>query len=136
MPQLRSQSRAKKDQSEKKAAGGRGRGGKAAGAGAKGIGEAQAAAAEPIRPNPADMEPPAADMRGKEEGETEKDLPVEEKVKEDEASTAPLPEKVRPPVGLQCQCALPWAPEARPITFARDEVRQRHPPSTNCSTIG
>jgi len=32
-------------------------------------------------------------MRGKEEGETDKDLPVEEKVKEDEASTAPLPEK-------------------------------------------
>lgn len=35
-------------------------------------------------------------MRGKEEGETDKDLPVEEKVKEDEASTAPLPEKVGP----------------------------------------
>ncbi len=103
MPQLRSQSRAKKDQGDKRAVGGRGRGGKAAGAVAKAGAGAQPAAAEPIKPDPADMEPPAADMRGKEEGETEKDVPVEERVKEDEASTAPLPDKVRPPAVRRLQ---------------------------------
>ena len=40
-------------------------------------------------------QPPAAEMRAKEEGETEKDAPpVEEKPKDEDASAAPLPEKV------------------------------------------
>lgn len=95
MPQLRSQSRAKKDQGGKKPAAARGRGGKGAGQNPKGEAAlAQQAAAEPIQPAVPIQEPPAADMRGKEEGETDKDAPAEEKVKEGEASAAPLPEKV------------------------------------------
>ena len=54
---------------------------------------------EQAEPNPATLaaEPPAADMRGKEEGETDKDAPHgDEKGKDDDASTAPLPEKAPP----------------------------------------
>ena len=55
---------------------------------------------EQAEPNPATLaaEPPAADMRGKEEGETDKDAPPgDEKGKDEDASTAPLPEKVTAP---------------------------------------
>ena len=85
---------------------------------------AQPAAAEPIKPDPADMEPPAADMRGKEEGETEKDIPVEERVKEDEASTAPLPDKVRPPAGRRLQVLGPGEVRPPPCTSVRHVARQ------------
>ena len=62
---------------------------------------------EQAEPNPATLaaQPPAADMRGKEEGETDKDAPPgEDKAKEEDASTAPLPEKVSRP--LDCRAAF------------------------------
>lgn len=38
-----------------------------------------------------------ANMKGKEEGQTDKEKQTQEKIKEEEASTAPLPEKVSSP---------------------------------------
>ena len=65
---------------------------------------------EQAEPNPATLaaEPPAADMRGKEEGETDKDAPHgEEKGKDEDASTAPLPEKARGPLA-PCPTPRRW----------------------------
>jgi len=100
----------------------RGRGGTASrgrAVAAPGAGEARQASGDAVavaeeeqaEPNPATLaaEPPAADMRGKEEGETDKDAPPgDEKGKDEDASTAPLPEKVRaappPPPPLSAPC--------------------------------
>ena len=57
------------------------------------------------------VQPPAAEMRGKEEGETEKDAPpVEEKLKDEDASAAPLPEKVTIPLSTHLNSCVPPPP--------------------------
>lgn len=58
----------------------------------RGGGSGKAKKSEPAGKTPA-VPPPAAEMK-KDEGQAEKDKHAEEKAKEEEASTAPLPEKV------------------------------------------
>jgi hypothetical protein len=95
MPQLRSQSKAKRDQGARKPAAGRGRGGKGVGHIPKGAATvAHKLTNAQLRQTLLKMAPPAPDIWGREEGEANGVAAGEFELKEAEVAPAPLPEKV------------------------------------------
>lgn len=94
MPQLRSQSKAKRDQGARKPAAGRGRGGKGVGHIPKGAATvAHKLTNAQLRQTLLKMAPPAPDIWGREEGEANGVAAGEFELKEAEVAPAPLPEK-------------------------------------------